>query len=1688
MQSPATDYVGAFDRVWKQTQRDAPQVGPPRTAGEAFDVSLAGLGRLTPGISSGMELVEDAGLWANALRHERGTQTPEDEAALTDWLANAQRPQTAGYKFWSTILEMVPLAGELLAGVGVAGAAGKRLGKAGLGKLVRESLERATARKGAAQLAAQAAKGGLTTAAILGTTGAPRVAAATFQQALPDMALTEDQAGRMHVQLLGDVKGFLEALPEGAADQFIEVATELSGGAIGRGLARVPVLSSVVALESAVIRKAAQKLGGTDAALDLLARTGWRGPIEEVLEEVAGAGARELTPGLEGQLPEWPQIAAIFAMSPAALGGATLLQAGAPRAGAGTTPTGAQGAPGTGLQTPATQPAEGVQPLPPREAHAPSVARLQALGLSEMAAKAFPGARAVEARGEAEEGLRDRLREVGVEAVFFEGSKTGETRPAAMFSEGAVGFASEAITSPERGSELRWHEKVHVYRRRFPDEFESLAAAIETISPPRARQAEQEYTKDFGAELPPDLLREEGVARRVEGLASWLDRASRPEGLAELEKAAAVPSVWRRIVRAIRRMLGLSVPDRGDAMTALEAHKALGKLRGTMPPSRGLPQPRGEGAIPLPEAGSRMMAQRALTPEAAARMERRTSPAAPREESAQEPVDVFARPARRAVPSRAEQATEAFEEGGEFEGVRFAAAPPTNSPEFKRWFGESKVVGSDGEPLVVYHGAPDARFTVFEAPVRNNAEFWFTSSPATANTYADDRRAFNYQDAEPATMPVYLSLQSPLEVMSWDLASDPAKPWIRPIQTAVDRAKANGHDGLIIRAIRDDYPSGGRISDHFVAFRPEQIKSALGNRGTFDPSNPDIRFAAADPSDYELPPERLRDRLGRAIRDRYLRIYQQEERIKGERGEVSSALRRFPGKAGERVQAIRQREFEPLEKHIASNDLDLEDLGLYAYAKTAPGRNALMQSREPDKFDPEEADGKPTGSGMTTSEALAIIANTESGPKGPAYLEAYRQLRRMAERGLDERVADGLLTQEQADAMREAHPEYLPLRTDSGSLSFRRGQGFTVSGEEFKRAGGRGSRADSPVTFTMLQRMEGAIRGEKNIAAQPALRMFEENPNPQLWTVDKKPNTQPLVDEEGQPRLGPKAKIPENVWTIKRNGVEYQVTFDDPLLARALKNLGVEGVPSYLQLISKLTRLVASVNTAWSPEFMLSNLSRDVQTALVHAGGENGVAVARKTLARVLPMMRAAFRVERDPNAQGVNEDRYREMRREGGTISFYGSMSFDSIQEEAQKAVSQFQQKPLDLRRAFRSLVRFVENMNRSIENATRGAFYSVLRENGVEPGPAALAARELTVDFNRKGEMSAAIGALWMFFNAGVGGTARIMRAIGKSKKVRAIVGGIVVSGAMLELLNGALGGDDENGTPWYDKIPDHVKERNWIIMLPGGGGKHVKFPMPYGYNVFHNAGRQAAAVALGKKSPAEAAGRTVAVGFDSFNPLGSAPSLLQFIAPTIVDPAVQIGENLAWYGGPVMPEQNPFEAPIPDSQRAFKTITPVAQSMAETLNWLTGGDELESGMVDVSPESLQLWYDFLTGDVGRSTRRVANLIRQPWRDEPVEMNEIPFVRRVFGEADPRYDRGEFFDNMRDLERVEKRVKLYRERRDLEGLRSYMESNRELVALAKRADDFRKRAKEQRERGDEEAETRTMQRFNRMFEEAAH
>ena len=238
----------------------------------------------------------------------------------------------------------------------------------------------------------------------------------------------------------------------------------------------------------------------------------------------------------------------------------------------------------------------------------------------------------------------------------------------------------------------------------------------------------------------------------------------------------------------------------------------------------------------------------------------------------------------------------------------FSRRAQTETPEFKRWFGDSKVVDAEGRPMVVYHGtAADVTFfDTLALGTNTNARsarggFFFAASPKVASGYAmlsesrpslrnkilknaadsdvlpddlkqfllDASEQFSIEDLKDSewiqnagggvsganVLPVYLSIKNPMEV---DYGGKEYRE--KKFADVIAEAKAAGHDGVIFRNAEDSsHKEYSEATDIFVAFDPTQIKSATGNRGTFDATDPDIRRSNRAKESWFLG----RDELGR---------------------------------------------------------------------------------------------------------------------------------------------------------------------------------------------------------------------------------------------------------------------------------------------------------------------------------------------------------------------------------------------------------------------------------------------------------------------------------------------------------------------------------------------------------------------------------------------------------------------------------------------------------------------------------------------------------------------------------------------------------------------------------------------------------------------------------------------------------
>lgn len=773
------------------------------------------------------------------------------------------------------------------------------------------------------------------------------------------------------------------------------------------------------------------------------------------------------------------------------------------------------------------------------------------------------------------------------------------------------------------------------------------------------------------------------------------------------------------------------------------------------------------------------------------------------------------------------------------------------------------------------------------------------------------------------------------------------------------------------------------------------------------------------------------------LQDRFLMLQRHQQAVEARRGPLSEetdaylALTLYHGRAEDRMKALKAKHLDPLIEAIHTSGASIAQVDDFLYALHAEERNLLIASRNP-KFDPEsEKYGGVPGSGMTREEAEAILQAARDAGLYDKLMAISKQVQALNGATLDGRVADGLMSQEQADEWRSMWKHYVPLRGVEGQDELPRiGHGFNIQGAESKRAFGRASKAGDLLAHVVSQAEEAVIRGEKNRVGQAFLKFVEENEGPwQVKNIQFKPRLDP---ETGEMRFerDPFYTLAPNVLTVKRDGKEVHIQLEDEQLARSLKNLGAEDSGAIVRTMGKLTRALSFLSTSANPEFLISNFARDLQEAGINLAGEQGAAMAKKVMKNVPKALRGAYRAIRKGDTTDPWAKHFREMRAAGGLV---GHLDSQSIEKQAGRLEGMLKDldpsKPRKVLIALRGIGHLIQDSNTVVESGVRLSAYVAARKAGMSIARAAELAKNLTVNFNRRGELGPVMNSLYMFFNAGIQGTTRMIQALGHPRTQK-IVGGIVGLGVLLEILNQSMSGSGDDDKKYYDQIPTWVKDHNLILMMPDG--KHyAMLPLPYGYNTFHALGRNVGSLFFGAK-PIDAAGAILHAGLDAFNPLGGAGSVLQAISPTLLDPLVQQAENLTHFGTPIKPGQSPFGPPKPESTLYWNSVNPVAKDVATWLNDATGGSPVRPGAIDFSPEILQHWTEFMAGGVGKTFMKAVNTGTRLATGEDLPVKEVPFLRRVFGEPDERSSAGVYREHLNEVVRARNEIRYFRKAGD--------------------------------------------------------
>ncbi|EPM2084735.1 LPD38 domain-containing protein [Escherichia coli] len=879
----------------------------------------------------------------------------------------------------------------------------------------------------------------------------------------------------------------------------------------------------------------------------------------------------------------------------------------------------------------------------------------------------------------------------------------------------------------------------------------------------------------------------------------------------------------------------------------------------------------------------------------------------------------------------------------------------------------------------------------------------------------------------------------------------------------------------------------------------------------------DIRKGAYYSRTSSLTPEEtIASRFVRQMQDKFQVLKAVQENIRKTGGKIDDsnnaymAEELFHGKAENDLNVMKERYVQPLAKLLANYKISQADLDEYLYARHAPERNAHIA-----KINPKMPDG---GSGMTNAEAAEIMQRVRNSGKQAQYdrlagivddmLARRRELIREA--GLEE---NGVV-----DAWQNAYRYYVPLKGQDvdGVVSLpRTGKGFTIGGRESRQAMGRASRAQSPSTQAIQDLSESLIRHRKNEVGNAFLKLVQDNPDKDYWQVftDDRPDTMRTIAERKDQETGetrrevverpvPMAMMADRYFTTKKNGKTYYIKLHDPRLMRAMKNMGPETSNTVIRTLGKVNRFLATVNTSYNPEFLVSNFIRDVQTAVMNLKAEQGrsdgklkgldnlsalavVKDSRSAMSAVYASLRGKTLTGNGAQWQKV----WKEFVEDGGKTGWFNMGDLEGQQKEMDRLVSLAKGgwKGQSIG-AWNSFLNLVEDANGAVENALRLSAYKHARDAGLSRQQAASLAKNMTVNFNRRGEQGALMNSLYMFANASIQGTANLVRTLGhlngegpllerlrwKNLNVpQKIALAAVGAGYLLGSLNRSVAGEDDDGVNWYDKVPSHVKERNLVIMksvFGGKAGEYWSIPLPYGYNVFFLLGHTAEGVAAGDLTASRAAGNVVGGILGAFSPIGSETSetlsgaLLKNAAPTILRPFANLAMNENFMGAQIYQENIPFGTPKPDSQLGRRSTPEAYKAFASWLNAFSGGSQYRPGAVDITPESLKYWVDYISGGTGRFISKTTDAAVKSLNGIDIPEQQVPFLGKISGEVMPYADQQKMYDRMTEV------AQYHAELKSLTGAErtAFIDENNGKLSMNGLMQDTRKRLKDLRKQRD--------------------
>ena len=650
------------------------------------------------------------------------------------------------------------------------------------------------------------------------------------------------------------------------------------------------------------------------------------------------------------------------------------------------------------------------------------------------------------------------------------------------------------------------------------------------------------------------------------------------------------------------------------------------------------------------------------------------------------------------------------------------------------------------------------------------------------------------------------------------------------------------------------------------------------------------------------------------------------------------------------------------------------DVNEYLQASHAPERNAVL------------GDG---AAGMTDAQAKAVLERIEGSP-GAAEIKAIaKQARDVNYEGLMLLRDSGVISDDLFRTLTTRYKSHVPLQRlfedeadVGGALSVR---GFDVKSSGIKRAKGSEREVDDILGNIQHNYEQAVIRSEKNIVDQATLGFVRANREALSGLMEVR---QPkAIGKTFDDKIIMERTTDPSYLQMFENGKPVWVKINDPALAMAIRSVNREKLPSLLHTVGAFTRFYAGLATRFNPEFAFPNKIRDLQETMIYMAAQKDVGFkgAARMLTRDPGSIRAVFDGVTGLDTPGARV--YKEMKDLGGTTGGFGLSTRKQTKLDLEEMFATAQSKP---RQAAENVIEYIDKWNTIFEDSTRLSVYKQALAQGASKERAAALAKEASINFNKMGRGGPVVNAIWMFANASIQGSAKMIRSLKNPKVLAAVVATVSASVSAINQWNDHIDPD------WRNKVTKWDRLNGLPIILPndkGEGVSYVVIPVSWGMKPIKVMADYAYDVGSGLNvDPKMAVSDFFSSLVDAYNPLGGT-DLVSAFTPTVLDVPVEVVRNQAWSGSKIHPD---FDKNAPRDIQYFDSLGQTATGRA----FIEGTKELQKKTgIALSPADMAYAFEQYIGGAGKSIEKTVNAaLGLAGVGEPVKADEYPFISRFY------------------------------------------------------------------------------------------